>query len=119
MSDPAVGRLQFPWEALTFTAPPSSLTFKPNLEQSDMAHIAGVARATRQLCPQLVSGPWEPFAHTGVLKLAIARPGAGLTPSITLRRGNTSAPVKTREFAQRPILKRIRRLHRQHVRLGR
>ena len=84
-----------------------------------MAHIAGVARATRQLCPQLGSGPWEPFAHTRVLNLAIARPGTGMTPFITLRRGNTPAPVKTRELALRPILKRIRRLHRLDVRLGR
>ena len=84
-----------------------------------MPHTAGLARATRQLCPQLGSGPWQPFAHTGVLKLAIARPGASMTPSITLRRGNTSAPVKTRELALRPIMKRIRRLHRMDVRLGR
>ncbi len=84
-----------------------------------MAHNAGVARATRQLCPQLGSGPWEPFAHTGVLNLAIARPSAGMTPFITLRRGNTPAPVKTRELALRSILKRIRGLHRLDVRLGR
>ena len=84
-----------------------------------MAHIAGVARATRQLCPQLGSGPWQPFAHTGVLKLATARPGVGMTPSITLRRGNTSAPAKTCELALRPILKRSQRLHRLDVRLGR
>ena len=84
-----------------------------------MAHIAGVARTTRQLCPQLGLGPWQPFAHTGVLKLATARPGAGMTPSMTLRHGNISAPAKTRELALRPILKTIRRLHRLDVRLGR
>ena len=84
-----------------------------------MAHTAGVARATRQLCPQLGYGPWRPFAHTGVLKLAIARPGTGMTMSITLRRGNTSAPVKTRELALRPMLKRIQRLHRLDAGLGR
>ena len=84
-----------------------------------MAHTAGVARATRQLCPQLGSGPWEPFAYTEMLKPAIARPGADMTPSIALRRGNTPAPAETRELALRPILKSIRRVHRLDARLGR
>ena len=84
-----------------------------------MAHTAGVARATRRLCPQLGSGPREPFAHTEALNLAIARPGADMTPPAALRRGNTPAPAETWELALHPILKRIRRLHHLEVRLGR
>ena len=49
-------------EALTFTARPSSLTFKPNLEPSDMTHTAGIVTAIRQLHPQLDAGPSEPVA---------------------------------------------------------
>ena len=84
-----------------------------------MAHIDGVARNIRQLDPQLGYGPWEPFAHTEVLKLPIAGPGAGMTPSIALRRGNTPASAETRELAPRPILKTIRSLHRLDAGLGR
>ena len=91
--------------------PRRSRTFKPDLEQSDMTHTAGIAPAIRQFYPQLHAGQSEPIAHTRGPTPAITGPATDQIPSLAHRCGNIPAT--------RAMLKTIRRLFRWEVRVER